>query len=420
MSDVMDERPRSAAVTKRDLVEGNFGALDQQRVGNVAVSNETGGIRFASALEVMDFAKLMAMADKAVPPDFRGNAGMCLAVTMQAVEWRMSPFQVANKAYVVNDRLAFESQLLHAVIEARAPLKERLDCTYSGEGPTRKVKIIGKFLDGTVREYESPELLKIKKKSPLWTDDPDQQLFYYGSRSWARKWCPDVLLGIYSREEVQENPHIGQEEPRTSGLHARLVNGNVSRDEGHKEGQTEQELKTVNGKSEDKAAGPAQAAAEPEHAEHEEATEGFSPDSALDVAGFSDKTIAVLKQHGIESLAGVLVLTETELKGMKGVAKAMVGHIKTTVEKHGFALRSEEKTAAEAAEQEMTEPHNVKEWEVYCRAWIDKAKRERWTPADIRKRWNDERALRNNCGLTSEERDPVQQVMVAICKELGE
>lgn len=419
MSEIAEQERPSGALTRRDLADQNFGALNQTRVDAVKITPSAGGIAFASALEVIEFAKLMAMSDKAVPADFRANAGMCLAIVMQAVEWRMSPFQVANKAYVVNDRLAYESMLIHAVIEARAPLKERLDCTYSGDGLGRKVKIIGNFIDGTVREYESPELSKIKKKSPLWVDDPDQQLFYYGSRSWARKWCPDVLLGIYSKEEMEADPQLGRDEPPLPGLHARLVNGSVSRDEGHKDGHAEAELKTINGKSNDKVESTP-VTAEPEHAEHEEATEGFSPDSALDVAGFSDKTIAVLKQHGIESLAGVLVLTETELKGMKGVAKAMVGHIKTTVEKHGFALRSEEKTAAEAAEQEMTEPHNVKEWEVYCRAWIDKAKRERWTPADIRKRWNDERALRNNCGLTSEERDPVQQVMVAICKELGE
>lgn len=405
----------SGSLTKRDLVDQNFGALNQTRVDTVKITPSAGGIVFASALEVMEFAKLMAMSDKAVPLDFRGNAGMCLAITMQAVEWRMSPFQVANKAYVVNDRLAYESQLIHAVIEARAPLKERLACTYSGDGLTRKIKILGKFIDGTTRDYDSPELSKIKKKSPLWTDDPDQQLFYYGSRSWARKWCPDVLLGIYSKEEIEADPQLGRDEPPLPGLHARLVGGSVSRDEGHKDGHVDKTIDQINGKT-------TPAPTDQPKAEPEKAADGVDPDSPLDVAGFSDKTAAILKQHGIESLAGVLMLTETKLKGMKGVSKAAVGHIKATVEKNGFKLRIDEPAQQEAAGAAavlgatLAPPKNAREWEAYCRKWLDESA----DAAAIRERWNDERQLRNGCGVTSEERQPVQDLMMARCKELGE
>src|SRR5262245_32102388 len=91
--------------------------LDKTVAGAVAVSDQVGGVLFQNMAEVMEFAKLLSLAGTAVPKHLRGNPGGCLAVTIQALEWRMSPVAVANKSYEVNDRIAFEAQLIHAVVE---------------------------------------------------------------------------------------------------------------------------------------------------------------------------------------------------------------------------------------------------------------------------------------------------------------
>ncbi|HCE07494.1 MAG TPA: hypothetical protein DEQ40_02625 [Oxalobacteraceae bacterium] len=179
--------------------------IDRTVAGAVIVSDNIGGIMFKDMAEVMEFSKLLAVAGAAVPKHLRGNVGACLAVTIQALEWRMSPIAVANKSYEVNDRIAYESQLIHAVVEARAPLKQRLRKKYSGEGPTLQCFVTGHF-KGEVDpiEYESPKFSEIKtKNSPLWTSDPRQQLWYYSVRAWARANCPDVLLGIYAEDELE-------------------------------------------------------------------------------------------------------------------------------------------------------------------------------------------------------------------------
>lgn len=236
-------------VTKSELQRLGMDALDRDRAGAVKVSAIAGGVSFASALEVMEFAKLMAVSEKAVPKHLRANPGMCLAVTFQAVEWRMSPFAVANKSYEVNDRLAFESQLIHAVIEARAPLKERLQCAYEGDGPERVCVVTGVFTDGSTREYRSPKFKDIRvKNSPLWKDDPDQQHWYYSSRSFARKWCPDVLMGIYAKDELKDDPMLGRDDTAEPGLHTKLA-GTERPEEGfqHGNGHVERELDQVAG-----------------------------------------------------------------------------------------------------------------------------------------------------------------------------
>lgn len=182
--------------------------VDPQRAGAVAVSQQRGNLSFQDMGQVMEFAKLMAISDVAVPKHLRNNPGACLAVTIQALDWQLHPFQVANKSYSVNDRLAFESQLVQAVILARAPIKGRFAVEYSGAGPTRVCKITATLKDetGTV-DYTSPPFQAIKvKNSPLWTADPDQQLFYYSARALCRRHFPDVLLGIYTPDELPTDP----------------------------------------------------------------------------------------------------------------------------------------------------------------------------------------------------------------------
>ncbi|MNN40807.1 RecT family protein [compost metagenome] len=42
------------------------------------------------------------------------------------------------------------------------------------------------------------------RNSTLWADDPKQQLAYLGVKRWARLYTPDVILGVYSVDELEE------------------------------------------------------------------------------------------------------------------------------------------------------------------------------------------------------------------------
>lgn len=162
------------------------------------------GVVFRSMAEVMEFAKMMAVSEHAVPMVFRGNPGACLAVAIKAHHLGFEPFSFASKCYLVNDQLAYEGQLIHAIITRRGPFVKRPTVSYSGEGQARKCHVILHMAepDGD-KEYESPELQKINpRKSPLWVSDPDQQLHYYSVRAAARRHCPDVILGMYDPEEM--------------------------------------------------------------------------------------------------------------------------------------------------------------------------------------------------------------------------
>lgn len=94
-----------------------------------------------SLAAIQTFSQVMASGMATVPEHLRGNPSDCMAITMQAMQWQMNPYAVAQKTFVVNGVLGYEAQLVNAVISTRGPLTGRIE--YDWFGPWEK--IIGKF-----------------------------------------------------------------------------------------------------------------------------------------------------------------------------------------------------------------------------------------------------------------------------------
>ena len=178
---------------------------------------------------------------------------------MQSMQWGMTPFAVAQKTHLVNGTLGYEAQLVNAVIIARAPITGRPN--YEWFGPWEK--IVGKFVErvsktkkddhGEAQKYRAPDwkiedeagcgvkvwatfkgeskpreltLLMTQartRNSTLWADDPKQQLAYLALKRWSRLHCPDVILGVYTPEELAEprgEIDVTPERPGTSSADA--------------------------------------------------------------------------------------------------------------------------------------------------------------------------------------------------------
>lgn len=181
--------------------------------------------------DVVSIAQLMAKSGVAVPKHLRENPGACLAVTMFALRIEFDPWAVANKSYSVNDRLAYEAQLINAIILTRSPIAEEPDYEYEGIGGKRVCTVSIKMTSGKTLKISSPEFDRITpKNSPLWKSDPDQQQGYYTIRLWARRHQPHVVLGVYDREEMQAE-EMTNITPQGSGVMSRLdTKGHASKE----------------------------------------------------------------------------------------------------------------------------------------------------------------------------------------------
>lgn len=172
--------------------------------------------------ELMDMANLMSSADKMVKDIFRGpqNQGNCMGLIALCAPYGINPIQASWKVYQTKPDapMAYEAQLVVAMVNASGVLEDGFDYRLEGAGPTRKVFVTGRLRGGADKVLETPEIGQIKvKNSPLWTSDPDQQLCYYGARAWVRRHKPEMLLGIYTTDELPPGPdHARDVTPRAA------------------------------------------------------------------------------------------------------------------------------------------------------------------------------------------------------------
>lgn len=165
--------------------------------------------------QLVRFAELMAASKATVPQHLAGKPSDCLAVTMQAAQWGMNPFAVAQKTHVVNGTLGYEAQLVNAVVSSSNLLSTRLNYRWDGDwsrvnGKSDKSPSLTVTVSAVLKGEAEPRELTISmaqagvRNSPLWEQDPRQQLAYLCVKRWARLHAPDVLLGVYTPDELQE------------------------------------------------------------------------------------------------------------------------------------------------------------------------------------------------------------------------
>lgn len=212
----------------------------QQHLPATAGASSIALLSDMAALDRMErFANLMATARATVPQHFQGKPGDCLAVVMQATTWGMNPFAVAQKTHLINGTLGYEAQLVASVINSSSLLADRFNFEWFGDWH----KIVGKFKEvesrskkddngnpkkfivpawdqkdehglgvrvwATIKGESEPRALELlmtqarTRNSTLWTEDPKQQLAYLAQKRWARLYAPDVIMGVYTADELE-------------------------------------------------------------------------------------------------------------------------------------------------------------------------------------------------------------------------
>ncbi|HBR6700811.1 TPA: recombinase RecT [Klebsiella pneumoniae] len=232
---------------------------------DIAITSQPGAtVGTAAAIfspEGMDrlvrFATLMADSKATVPAHLAGKPADCLAVTMQAAQWGMNPFAVAQKTHVVNGTLGYEAQLVNAVVSSSNLLATRLNYKWDGDwskvsGKTDKSPGLTVTVWATLKGESDPRTLTISmaqagvRNSPLWEQDPRQQLAYLCVKRWARLHAPDVLLGVYTPDELQEAaPRVERDitpTPATASGMNKLINTKPEHNQEERQTRSQDEI----------------------------------------------------------------------------------------------------------------------------------------------------------------------------------
>lgn len=393
----------------------------------------TGATPMTMAQQI-DFGQYMAKARAAIPPHLQGNVGDCLAVIDIASRAGLSPYMVASKTYVQNGRLAFESQLFHALLVQSGVLKGDLEVTWDGDGDDMTCTVTGILKsDGKARTHTSEKLKDARpamnssgqiKGSPLWKDKPKVQLFYDTGRDWIRMYAPTATLGIYERHELIEHPLPAPDGAITvndtdPSLHKRLKG--VNRDEGHQPGQAAAELASV-------GAGGSTAKIKPAKEKKTRSAAVETPKPGSRAARRAERAQQAAKpatakatpattnpgQNVTKATAKVTKQPDKVTKsGKPGETAGESGDSKSPIQQ-----RAEREQAAAPGKL----PKTAVEYWGYADNWIKadvpKGRKPDDYAGDLEARWDDERAIRDDLGVPVPRRKEMETALKARCQEL--
>lgn len=183
----------------------------------LAVANNNLSI-FESAEKWELATKMAASLAKStiVPKEFQNNANNALIAIEMASRLRTSPLMVMQHLYVVYGRPSWSAQYVIAMINGSGKYDMELQFEEKADDKGKPHSCMcwtekdGRKVTGPV---VTMDLAKAEgwydKNGSKWKTMPQMMLRYRAASFFGRMNCPDLMMGMYTREEVEE---FGREE----------------------------------------------------------------------------------------------------------------------------------------------------------------------------------------------------------------
>ena len=179
-----------------------------------------------------------------VPKDYQDNIGNCIIALEMANRLNTSPLMVMQNLYIVNGRPAWSSQYIVAMINSSRKYKTELQYEVTGKGDSLACYAYVEDKDGHVVKGPTITMQMAKdegwygKNGSKWKTMPEVMIRYRAAAFFGRLNCPDMIMGIYSDDEVIDLPpaqysvveHVVEEAEREIAENANAVDIDTSTD----------------------------------------------------------------------------------------------------------------------------------------------------------------------------------------------
>lgn len=156
---------------------------------------------------VQRVAKVFA-ASKLVPATYQNNIADCIIALQMAHRMNIDPFTFMQNTYVVHGKPAIEGKFAIALVNKLGPYPDGIKFKTEGTGDELKVTAWAKRENGEIDQctvsYEQAKGMGWIAKNPLWKQMPEQMLHYRAGSWLARRYCPEVLMGLQTTEEAKD------------------------------------------------------------------------------------------------------------------------------------------------------------------------------------------------------------------------
>lgn len=171
------------------------------------------GTNIFSGYQEFQAAQKMAMAlasSTIVPKDYQQNVGNCIIALEMANRMNTSPMMVMQNLYIVNGRPAWSSQYIVAMINSSKKYKTELQYDLQGSGMDMSCYAYAE--DHNDHVVKGPVITMkmaqdegwLTRNGSKWKTMPEVMIRYRAAAFFGRLNCPDMIMGIYSTDEVVE------------------------------------------------------------------------------------------------------------------------------------------------------------------------------------------------------------------------
>lgn len=152
-----------------------------------------------------------------LPEQYIGHPENCLIAIDIANRMRVSPLLVAQNLYIVKGKPGWSGSFAISAINNCGKFSP-LDFIFTNDGCYAQATRLfdGKVLNGTEITLEMVKQEGwLNKNGSKWQTMPKQMLMYRAGSFFAKTYCPEVLLGLRTIDEIQDTYGYADEQPQT-------------------------------------------------------------------------------------------------------------------------------------------------------------------------------------------------------------
>ena len=158
-----------------------------------------------------EMAQRMAIAlskSELIPKAYQGNIPSTMIALELSKRTGVSPIMVMQNLHVIQGKPSWSSSFIIAVINSYKKFSMPLNFVLTGQGEERSCIAFTTGVDG--QRYESPAVdIKmaiaegwVGKAGSKWKTMPELMLRYRAAAFFGRLYCPELLMGMQSEDEV--------------------------------------------------------------------------------------------------------------------------------------------------------------------------------------------------------------------------
>ena len=191
-------------------VQNQTAAMQKSPGGGLSVFSDG-----ASSNMAMEMAKCLS-SSTVVPKEYQGNVGNCMIAIEMASRINTSPMMVMQNLYIVNGRPAWSSQWIIAMINSSHRYKMELQFEFGNSKEDGGLSCRAWAEDWSGHKVYGPKITMTMASNEGWTGKngskwktmPEVMIQYRAASFFGRMNCPDMIMGIYSSDEVLDMGEI--------------------------------------------------------------------------------------------------------------------------------------------------------------------------------------------------------------------